>query len=109
MIGDLLLWLQQHIKHCTKPATAVLIPGLLVDVTRSRSDLIMENALLRQQLIVLHRQIKRPQFSHRNLYRLDGSSAWNCNVTDARRRSDLVKFRIVDVVVLFCFKSGRMT
>ncbi|MFZ1042697.1 MAG: hypothetical protein WCA79_04045 [Anaerolineales bacterium] len=61
MIDNLLLWLQQHIKHWTKPATAVLISGLLTNVTRSRSDLIVENALLRQQLIVLHRQIKRPQ------------------------------------------------
>jgi hypothetical protein len=66
MIGNLLHWLQQHIKHWTKPATAVLIPGLLADVTRSRSDLIVENALLRQQLIVLHRQIKRPQLTNRD-------------------------------------------
>ncbi|MFZ1039940.1 MAG: helix-turn-helix domain-containing protein [Anaerolineales bacterium] len=41
-----------------------MISGLLTDVTRSRSDLIMENALLRQQLIVLHRQIKRPQLTN---------------------------------------------
>ena len=68
MIDNLLHWLQQHIKHWTKPATAVLIGGLLADVTRSRSDLIVENALLRQQLIVLHRQIKRPQLSHRERF-----------------------------------------
>ena len=66
MIDNLLLWLQQRIKHWTKPAAAVLISGLLTDVTRSRSDLIVENALLRQQLIVLHRQIKRPQLTNRD-------------------------------------------
>jgi hypothetical protein len=30
----------------------------------SRTDLIVENALLRQQLIVLHRQIKQPQLTN---------------------------------------------
>ncbi len=68
MIDNLLHWLQQRIKHWTKPATALLIPGLLADVTRSRSDLIVENALLRQQLIVLHRQIKRPQLTNRDRF-----------------------------------------
>src|ERR1700690_1319871 len=66
MIDNLLHWLQQHIKHWTIPASSVLILSLLADVTRSRSDLIVENALLRQQLIVLHRQIKRPQLTNRD-------------------------------------------
>ncbi len=47
---------------------SVLISGLLADVTRSRSDLIVENALLRQQLIVLYRQIKRPQLTNRDRF-----------------------------------------
>ena len=51
---------QQHLKHWAKPATISLISGVLSDLTRSRSDLIVENALLRQQLIVLHRQVKHP-------------------------------------------------
>jgi transposase InsO family protein len=34
--------------------------GALVDGTRSKADIITENALLRQQLIVLRRQVKRP-------------------------------------------------
>jgi hypothetical protein len=33
--------------------------GTLADVTRSRRDLIVENALLRHQLLVLQRQVKR--------------------------------------------------
>src|SRR5260370_33735233 len=36
--------------------------GLLTDMTRSRSELIAENALLRQQLIVAARAVKRPVF-----------------------------------------------
>jgi putative transposase len=40
------------------------------DTTRSRADLIAENALLRQQLIVLSRQIKRPQLTKADRIRL---------------------------------------
>jgi transposase InsO family protein len=40
-----------------------LISGVISDLTRSRFDLIVENALLRQQLIVLRRQVKRPQLT----------------------------------------------
>jgi len=50
-------------KQWAKPATQSLISGVLSDLTRSRSDLLVENALLRQQLIVLIRQVKRPQLT----------------------------------------------
>jgi hypothetical protein len=36
--------------------------GLVADLTRSRAELIAENALLRQQLIVASRGVKRAQF-----------------------------------------------
>ena len=49
---------KQHLKQWTKPATAILVTGTLSDMTRSRADLIAENAMLRQQLIVLNRQVK---------------------------------------------------
>ena len=39
-----------------------LVGGLVGDMTRSRSELIAENALLRQQLIVASRATKRPVF-----------------------------------------------
>lgn len=57
-MGKVLLWLQERIKLWIKPASSVLIIGTLADLTRSRTDLVVENALLRQQLIVLNRQIK---------------------------------------------------
>ena len=38
-----------------------LLGGLLVDLTRSRTELLEENALLRQQLIVLTLSVKRPR------------------------------------------------
>jgi RNase P subunit RPR2 len=34
--------------------------GTLADLARSKSELLAENALLRQQLIILKRQVKRP-------------------------------------------------
>jgi putative transposase len=34
--------------------------GMTSDLIRSRTDLLIENAMLRQQLIVLNRQVKRP-------------------------------------------------
>jgi hypothetical protein len=44
----------------TKPATTSLMVGTLTDFARSKSELMAENALLRQQLIILRRQVKRP-------------------------------------------------
>jgi len=44
----------------TKPDTTSLLLGALTDLSRSRSELLAENALLRQQLIILRRQVKRP-------------------------------------------------
>ena len=69
-MGKFLSWLQERIKYWTKPATPATISGLLSDLPRSRSDLVVENALLRQQLIVLNRQIKRPQLTNRDRFRL---------------------------------------
>lgn len=69
-MGKILRWLQEHVKLWTKPATSVLIIGALLDLTRSHADLVVENALLHQQLIVLNRQIKRPQLTNLDRFRL---------------------------------------
>ena len=55
---------QYHIKRWLKPNTHSLAIGTASDLTRSKADLIAENALLRQQLIVLQRQSKRPQLNN---------------------------------------------
>ncbi len=57
--------LHQAFKTWTKPAKPSQLLGTLTDLNRSKSELMAENALLRQQLIVLNRQskLKRPQFS----------------------------------------------
>ena len=48
-------------RAATRPAP--IVAGLLVDATRSREELMAENALLRQQLIVAARAIGRPKFA----------------------------------------------
>jgi putative transposase len=55
--------IKQLVKQHTRPTTIALAIGSLADMKRSRRDLIIENAILRQQLIVLKRQVKRPQFT----------------------------------------------
>jgi putative transposase len=47
----------------TKPLVTSLPLSTLTDLGRSKSELLAENALLRQQLIVLRRQVKRPMFT----------------------------------------------
>jgi putative transposase len=51
--------LGSRIKQWSKPATAILVTASLADMIRSKADLIAENAMLRQQLIVLNLQVKR--------------------------------------------------
>lgn len=53
------------LKHWSKPGNQTMLSGAITDILRNKQALILENALLRQQLIVLNRQVKRPQFSGR--------------------------------------------
>jgi putative transposase len=52
--------LSSRLTRWTKPLTSSLPLAILTDLGRSKSELIAENALLRQQLIILQRQVKRP-------------------------------------------------
>src|SRR6266851_5622222 len=52
--------LQHRFVAWTKPDTTSLLQGMLTDLSRSKSELVAENALPRQQLIILRRQVKRP-------------------------------------------------
>jgi putative transposase len=63
-------WIQHQIKGWMKPTTVTLALGALADLSRSKADLLVENALLRQQLIVLHRQVKRPKLTNGDRIRL---------------------------------------
>src|SRR5258708_31034382 len=55
--------LEQTVKTWTKPNTATVVISALADMTRTKGELIAENALLRQQLTVLQRYVKRPKFT----------------------------------------------
>jgi hypothetical protein len=53
------------LREWTRPNNNSLVSGAVADATRSKSELMLENALLRQQVIVLDRQVKRPVLSWR--------------------------------------------
>ena len=54
--------LQKHVLQWIKPPTTSLALDTLVDLTRGKAELLAENALLRQQLIILRRQVKHPRY-----------------------------------------------
>lgn len=62
-IVALILGLGQALRHLLRPMGSVttLAIGAAGDVTRTRSQLLVENALLRQQVIVLRRSMTRPR------------------------------------------------
>jgi len=54
--------LQEQVLRWMKPSTTSLVLSTLADLTRSKGELLAENALLRVPLIVLRRQVKRPVY-----------------------------------------------
>jgi len=58
--------LNQRFLDWTKPASTSLLWGTLIALGRRKSELVAENALLRQQLIILNRQVKRPTCAPRD-------------------------------------------
>ena len=63
LIVRLVSSLEHAFLHLTQPSRHSIMLSTAAALTRTKSDLIAENALLRQQLIVLHRQVKKPTFS----------------------------------------------
>ena len=55
--------LRNRIARWTKPIPHSLVLGTLVALGRSKRELVAENLLLRQQLIVLNRSLKRPHLT----------------------------------------------
>jgi putative transposase len=51
------------LRRWTGPAQPSLVLDSLTDLARPKSQLIQENALLRQQLVILQRQVKRPHLN----------------------------------------------
>ena len=63
LASRLLRTLHARILTATRPPTQAQSIGVLGDLLRSKRELVAENALLRQQLIVLRRRSKRPTFT----------------------------------------------
>jgi putative transposase len=60
--------IQQKVMAWTKPTSKLPLPGAIRDLTKSKPDLIAEIAFLRQQLLVLNRQVKKPKFTTLNRF-----------------------------------------
>jgi len=54
---------KQRLRQWTRPDNDSLVVSIALDLARSKSELVLENALLRQQLIVLQQQGKRPSLT----------------------------------------------
>ncbi len=52
-----------RVTRWTRPAALGIAAEAAADATRSRSTLLLENALLRHQLVVLNRSVKRPRLT----------------------------------------------
>ncbi len=53
--------LRRRLLAATRPVVAPLAVGTLADLARGKPALVAENALLRHQLAILHRSVKRPR------------------------------------------------
>jgi hypothetical protein len=69
----------QIFRRLTQPARPNLVTGTLADLPRSRAELLAENALLRQQLIVLRRNTKTPGLTWRERLSLLFLARWVSN------------------------------
>jgi putative transposase len=65
-LDSLCHYVKQRLRRWTKPDHQAFALNVVLDLTRSKSELVLENALLRQQLIVLQRQAKRPALTWRD-------------------------------------------
>lgn len=57
---------KRHLRQWTKPDNHALVLNAAIDVTRSKSELLQEDALVRLKLIVLKQQVKRPALTWRD-------------------------------------------
>jgi putative transposase len=65
-IDSLCQSVKHHLRQWTRPGNQALVLDTALDVTLSKSELLLENMLLRQQLIVLKRHAKRPTLTWRD-------------------------------------------
>jgi len=66
LVYPILKLLEPRIQCWAKPTNQSLVLGTVADLTRGRSELVLENAFLRQQVIVLSRDKKRPPLTNKD-------------------------------------------
>jgi putative transposase len=66
LIYPILKRLEPPIQRWVEPTNQSLVLGTVADLTRDRAELVLENAFLRQQVIVLGREKKRPALTNQD-------------------------------------------
>jgi putative transposase len=66
LVYPLLKPLVPSIRCWVKPTNQALVRGTVADLTRDRAELVLENAFLRQQVIVLSREKERPPLTNQD-------------------------------------------
>src|SRR5258708_10131616 len=62
LVKGCVAFIQDRVDAWTTLASSAPVVGAISDMVRTKPELVAENALLRQQLVVLQRQVKRPRF-----------------------------------------------
>lgn len=70
MLVPLFSAVSRCLRRWVKPDNRGPLVNPPLDLTRSKADLIIENSFLRHQLVVLHRQVKRPRLRRPDRFRL---------------------------------------
>jgi putative transposase len=65
-LSPILGWLESLYLQWTELPQSSVTRGFALDLSRSQSELWLENALLRQQLLILQRHVKKPRFTRRD-------------------------------------------
>ena len=66
ILGSLCQVLLQPVRRWTRPDNHAPIPNVALDLTRTKSEVMLEYPILRQQLIVLQWQTERPRLTWRD-------------------------------------------
>src|SRR5258706_13478482 len=57
-------WFNRKLQQWTKPTDGSIVLDTVTDLMRPKPELVLENALLRQQVIILQRGVKRPKVTN---------------------------------------------
>src|SRR5512141_3100768 len=63
LVRSAVSFVEARLFNALRPTRVAPALGIVRELTRSRAELIAENALLRHQLVILQRQVKRPQLT----------------------------------------------